>query len=501
VIPRADELRLQRVEADAERSSKPVEIPDFADPKFPEQAAYVNDPSQLIMLLCTRRAGKSLGVGRRLYKAALKRPGSSCLYIALTRDSAKKIMWKDVLKPLNKQFRLGAKFNETNLTVTLPNGSVIYLLGVDTTEEEKEKLLGQRYVEVAIDEAASFSIDLHALVYGILKPAVADFRGTICLVGTPGNLKRGIYFELTNGQNPCNPGTWQKSGWSGHRWDTTRNPYMRENWLAEIEELKANNPGIEQTPLFQQHYLGLWVIDESKLVYRYQIGRNDFDGKLPEILQGGWHFVLGVDLGFDDASSFTLGAYHDHDRRLFLPESHKKSQMDITDVATEIKRYGKAFDLDRTIVDGANKQAVEEMRKRHELALHAADKTGKADFIDIMNAEFIQARILLGPDAAPLREEYAGLIWDERGLEKGKREEHPNCSNHCADGALYLWRYCYQYLSQVIVPPPKQGSPEWQRAQLEEMRNAAIHEMESRRAALGLETEGVGDSSNWESGW
>jgi len=124
------------------------------------------------------------------------------------RDSAKKIMWKDVLKPISRQLMLNARFNETELTATLTNDSVIYLLGVDSAEEEKKKLLGQKYKLVVIDEAASFSVDLNELVYGVLKPSVADYRGTICLIGTPGNVKRGLFFDLTQGQDPSAAGTW-----------------------------------------------------------------------------------------------------------------------------------------------------------------------------------------------------------------------------------------------------------------------------------------------------
>ena len=65
------------------------------------------------------------------------------------------------------------------------------------------------------------SIDLNELVYGVLKPAVTDYRGTICLIGMPGNLKKGLFFELTQGQDPGSAGTWSKMGWSGHRWSAS----------------------------------------------------------------------------------------------------------------------------------------------------------------------------------------------------------------------------------------------------------------------------------------
>lgn len=433
----------------------------LVDHSFPEQAAFIEDQGKLQLLLCTRRAGKSWGAGTRLVRAALKHPGASCLFIALTRESAEKILWKDVLKVINRRSRLGAKFNESKLSMTLPNGSVIYLLGADADEDERQKLLGQKYAEVCIDEAASYSIDLFDLVIGILKPAVADYRGTICLIGTPGNLKHGLFYELTKGQNPREPGTWEIQGWKGHRWSAFQNPHIREKWQAEIDELVAANPLIEKTPSFQQNYWGIWVIDSSKLVYRYEEGRNDFK-TLPKLDPSGWHFVLAIDTGFVDATAFTVLQYHDDSRVLFIPESTKEPGLDLTGVAEKAAEIKGRYEIETTVIDGAAKQSVEEMNNRKGLEAVAADKKDKFDFIDIMNDEFIQERIKLGPGAASLKTEYATLIVDERKLKKGKREEHAGCPNHCADTALYGWRWCWQYLyEEPKAPPAKYGTPEY----------------------------------------
>ena len=461
-----------------ERVTKPV----FLDPAFPHQTSFVADPAKLKAALCTRRAGKSYGAGSYLLKEAWENPGCTCLYIALTRQSAKNILWKDVLKTINRKLALGCKFNETELSCTLPNGSVIYLLGVDATEEEREKLLGQKYRLVVIDEAASYTINLEELVYGTLKPAVADYRGTICLIGTPGNLKRGLFFDITNGK---------RAGWSLHRWSAFENPHIRDNWLAEIAELKAASPLIEETPLFQQHYLGRWVVDDSKLVYRYQPGRNDF-ANLPELPPSGWHYLLGIDLGYTDATAFVVGAYHDQSRVLYLVEALEETGLDISAVAARIKDYQARYSLDTLVVDGANKQAVEEMRRRHGLPLEAADKRGKADFIEQMNAEFIQGRIVLGPSCvwnrqsqpgAPgsLQEEYLGLIWDERALARGERKEHPNAPNHGADASLYLWKRAYQYLSEVPAKKHAPGTREAAEAEAAELKRLVLAQAEKAR--------------------
>jgi hypothetical protein len=125
--------------------------------------------------------------------------------------------------------------------------------------------------------------------------------------------------------------------------------------------------------------------------------------------------------------------------------AHKKAHCDITEVADQTKRLMGRFDFDRIIIDNANKQAVEEIRRRHDIPLTPAEKAGKADFIEIMNGDFISGNIKLHrKGAAPLIEEYGQLIWDERSP---RREEHPAAENHCADSMLYSWRHCYQYLS------------------------------------------------------
>jgi len=79
--------------------------------------------------VCTRRAAKSYSDELALAKAALERPDVSCLHIGLTREPAERIMWKGVLKAINRRHKLGIRFNESELSARFPNGSVIYLVG------------------------------------------------------------------------------------------------------------------------------------------------------------------------------------------------------------------------------------------------------------------------------------------------------------------------------------------------------------------------------------
>lgn len=472
-------------EPEPEATAAP-KLVSLIDENFPEQAAYIRDPARLKAIISTRRGGKSIAWAIEVLEDAREHAGANYLYIGLTKDSARKAIWKDGFKMLDARFGLGIKFNETKSEAHFPNGAVLYILGLDSTEEQQEKARGGKYRKILIDEAQSFTIDLSELINGPLRAATTDDRGTITVAGTPGVLRSGIFFDLTHDQDPGKPGRWTRDHmatagrWSGHRWAAEHNPHVREQVLEENASMIAVNPLIVETPAFQRERQGRWVLDDSKLVYRFNPRRNSYGGKLPEHI-GRWHHVLVVDLGFSDSSSFTVHGYHDHDTTLHVRRSYKRPGMDITAVAEEAKRLDAIYDFDEWVVDGANKQAVEEMINRHNIPWQAADKTGKADFIELLNAELILGTIKFstatceachGATLKPpcnecggtrtacgqLVEELGKLVWDDR---TDKREEHPSCENHCADGLLYGWRRCYQYLSKAPPKKPKIGSPEW----------------------------------------
>jgi hypothetical protein len=448
---------------------------------FAKQTAFVRDPAPLKAAWCTRRAAKSYSGGLGLYEAMLDTPGCSTLYLALTKASARGIMWKDILKSINAKHNLGAIFNESNLTMVLPNESIAYLTGVDAAEDEMDKLLGKKYRRIIIDEASVYHIDLRRLIYGILKPAIADYRGDIWLIGTASNITQGLFFDVTQGNEP---------GWSLHTWGALDNPYVAKQWQGELDEIDRLRPLFKQTTLFQQWYLNQWVIDTNKLVYWYNEGRNDYQG-LPHFHRGEWQYILGVDLGYrPDPSAFALVAFHEHDRTLYCLESDQKLEMDITDVADRIKWYESRYPIFKVIIDGSNKQAVEEMNRRHNVTVTAADKREKADFIELLNADFVQGLIRVDPKKnAGLIDDWKRLVWQTEGDKiVFPRKEHPGLSNHRTDGFLYAWRFAYNYMSARPKEPVKlKGKEEWMR-HTEKLMEEALERQIKHQAAEESET-------------
>ena len=413
----------------------------FGDPRFEAQFKFINDDSPLAAALCTRRAGKSYSAGLKLYKKAYEFPGSTVLYLALTRDSAKRIMWKDILKDIAKRYDIDIKTNSTALEVHLPNGSIIKLAGADASMKEREKFLGGKYPYVCVDEAGSFANELSDLIYEYLEPAVSDYNGSIDLIGTPTVFWQGFFCKVTEGE---------EKGWSIHKWNTSDNPFMKENWETRLKILKERNPRVEETPGYKRMYLGIWVRDLDNLIYKFQHDRNLID-KLPTTELAGQ--VLGMDLGFNDATAYALGQYYYHDENLYVAKTFKQDKQIIDDVVITIKDFINNHDIHTIVIDNASKQVVETLKVRfalYDVVIHAAEKRDKIEFIGIMNSDFIMGRIkLLKSETEDYVTELENLIKDPNKL---KTTEHEACDNHICDAGLYMWRFARNFRAEPEEP-------------------------------------------------
>lgn len=465
--------------------------PDIFQGAFHHQVDFVRDPAKLKALFCTRRSAKSYTAGIYLVYEALANPGCNCLFIGLTRASAKAIIWKDILRIIDRQFNLGAEFNQTDLTMTLPNGSVIAVTGVDAEQDEMNKLLGRKYRLVCIDEASMYTIDVRNLVYGVLGPAMTDpnaggQRGTICVMGTASNFPRGLFYDITTGS---------EAGWKRFQWTAHDNPYVAKQWQEALDEIARDRPLYMDTPQFKQWYLNQWVIDEEKLVYRFSLTKN-LVKSLPMLPREGWSYVLGVDTGWEDANAFVLTAYHANDPRLYVVKIHRQKKMTFDQVADRIQLFMRDPFMapHKVFIDGANKQGVESMRARSTIPFEYADKKDKATFIELCNADLVQARILVvdTPENRPLWDEMSSLVWVTDGDKiKFPKKEHPNLSNHLCDAFLYAWRNGYHYHSAPAEVKIPIGSKAWYEKQAED-----IWERE-RENLVNQDQKGLWPSEDW----
>lgn len=432
-----------------ELQKRQAPVPNILSECFPEQLAFIKDPAKRKKACLTRRSGKSTTAGIYLIQLALDHPRSKSVYVGLTKDTAKKVMWTDIFETIILKHKIPAKL--VGLQIRFSNGSIIQLTGADATYKEKDKLRGEKNIIAVIDECQSFTQDLETLVNSVILPTLTDLDGTLCMIGTPGN-QMGLHYWWQINDPKAEGNIWQDFHWTWRQ-----NPHVKDNIEKYLEELIAANPLIETTTGFKQEWLGQWVIEESARVYQSTRALNYISSLPSSLLDSHAVHLLSVDLGYTDASAFVVSCYNQNfNDKMYVLESSKIPKLTISGVAEKIKDYQKRYNFRLMVVDAANRQAVEEMRLIHALPLWAADKAGKEAHISILNSDFKTANVLiLAPTNPELIKELESLIWDQRAILQGKHKEDPRKENHLTDALLYGHHASrhYWYQPKIIINP------------------------------------------------
>ena len=161
----------------------------FEPHAFQRQAKAIVSMFRFAVLVCHRRWGKTVFAVMELILAAAftEKPDFRGAYIAPFRKQAKDVTW-DYFKRFAGKMP-GVSFNETELTVSFPNGARITLYGADNAEA----LRGLYFDYVILDEVA----DMKPHVWGeIVRPTLADRKGRALFIGTPKGMN--LFFELYN---------------------------------------------------------------------------------------------------------------------------------------------------------------------------------------------------------------------------------------------------------------------------------------------------------------
>lgn len=154
----------------------------------PAAAAVHRSQARFRVLIAGRRFGKSRLAETELVEMALTKPGSHSVYLAPSRVQAKQILWAGLKERIPAGWIQNK--NETALTLTLLNGSVIQLFGADYSDS----LRGISANLIVVDEFC-FVRDLSSSMAS-LRPMLSTTRGKMLLISTPaggGSTAHDIY--------------------------------------------------------------------------------------------------------------------------------------------------------------------------------------------------------------------------------------------------------------------------------------------------------------------
>lgn len=487
-------VRRRRENEEAQKKSESVEvIGTVADRMRDELVPMFKEPwdarHAVTDFLTGRRLGKSEYLCRLVLRGAWENPRSINPLILPTAKQARYALWPILVRTQRQHFP-EARVNESEMRMYLPEGGIVGCGGCEHAEDVV-KWFGIPFEEAAIDECGNFKDHLKDLHNDAIRPGTMDFNGRITRSGNPGLLLRGPWFDWT--------GPSRKATTPLYKGDARMNPYIEkmsgvkpEDFMRTVAEENGwewivNDDGtddiIRSTATFVRLYLGCWAQDSGSLVYPYQAYKKievegveqevawNYAAALPTISSSGdpilesyWRYVIGMDIGFVDDTTYIVLATHPAVKEQYFVHAEGHSQW-IDDLkierAIELRQQ---FNEARLIIDpgGGGKNVIETLTTprpgREAIPASVANKVQKALGIRELRDAMIAGNIKFTPEAQPLIDEMMVLGWD-----KWKQQHDPNGVDHYCDGALYAKRASNHHVFDPTAgkPPPERGTNEW----------------------------------------
>lgn len=425
---------------------------------FQEQFQFISDPAKFKVAVCSRRSGKTVACAAHLIHEAINKPGRVCLYITLSRINAKRIIWSELLS-INRRYQLEGETNETELSISFPNGSIIYLSGAKD-KSEIEKFRGLAISLCYIDECQSFRSYIKELIDDVIGPSLMDYAGSLCLIGTPGPLPSGYFYDCSQ----------PSSAWSRHSWTFWQNPFISQKSGLSHQEILQNELTrrgiVADDPSIQREFFGKWVLDSDSLLYHYTEAKNHYD-VLP---QASYNYIMGIDLGFKDADAIAILAWSEASAVTYLVEEVVQDKQGITELVDEIQRLQKKYDVSKMVIDegGLGKKIAEEIRRRHHIPVQAAEKQRKMETVAFLNDHLRTGRFMAHGRSRFAQDSYLVEIDRDKSTPDRIRVKDTYHSDIC-DAVLYAFKESPAFTYRPPRPVHKWGTPQWQEEEVERM--------------------------------
>lgn len=448
----------------------------------PQQYAMVVDMSPHISALCPRRAGKSYGGCMAALITGELQPGRISLIISLNKQQLRRIYWSggpSGLYMLARKYNLKLEFNSTYLRWEHENGSIGYLLGCED-DEQMEVIRGLEADLYLIDECKSFApMKLAKLIDDIIDPQAASRNGRLMLIGTPGFIAAGPFYEATclkavdedglpfavhiGTEDPAQRTPKGDLLWSLHTWTLQANSAKPEQWTRALLK-KKQKKWADDNATWQREYLGMWTVTSEGLVFNYALCKESCtwspevskDNPLGLPAEGGpWRLIGGLDIGYEAPTAFVICAYSGQLRQLRHVYDFSGRHMLTHEIAAMVNQAQRKFGTIEVIyADMANLGVAmaTELIQDYGLPLEKSDKRNKNDYIELINSAFSLGELLIIPgttletqlltNAWDIDEEYErkDMSAKENMARMSKLVEDKSIPNDSADALVYLYR-------------------------------------------------------------
>ena len=280
------------------------------------QQSIGDDQTRFRVIIAGRRFGKTYLSVREMAKFA-RHPKRKIVYIAPSYRQGKQTVWADLKEKLG---RLGwiKRVNETELTITLINGSLIMLRSADNYDSMRG--LGIDFV--VFDEFADIAVQTWTEV---IRPALSDREGHAMFIGTPkgmGNWAKDLWDQ---GQNPAT------IDWSSYQYTTLDGGNVSE------EEIEAAKQDLDERT-FRQEYMATFETYSGAVYYAFDRSQLFDIKQLEPVVANNETMHIGVDFNVNPMSAVVSVKRGD---RLYVVDAIEIYGSNTQELCDEIKmKYG-----------------------------------------------------------------------------------------------------------------------------------------------------------------
>jgi hypothetical protein len=237
------------------------------------QTAVATSEARFRVVIAGRRWGKTFLAIRETAKIA-RYPDKRVFLVYPTYRQAKQVIWEP-LKYRLMDLNWVDKVNESDLTITLKNGSRISLRGADNPDS----LRGVGLDGVIMDE---FAMIEQSAWTEVLRPTLSDRRGTAMFISTPMGTANWAYDLYNRGRDP-----------EEHQWESWSFRTIDGGNVSEQEIEQARRDLDERT--FNQEYLATFETYQNRIYYAFDRAYNSqsWTKDFPEMLYIGLDFNVG----------------------------------------------------------------------------------------------------------------------------------------------------------------------------------------------------------------
>lgn len=362
-------------------------------------------------------SGKSHGVVQKVVlKACRKWPyPRKVLWLRKVDRTIKDSIFADVLDCLSRwQLLPLCKVNQTNYTITLPNGAQFLFKGMQDPERIKSI---KGLSDVVMEEASEFTLD--------------DYTQLTLRLREPKHRQRQLFCMF----NPVSKVNWTYKQWFAPdaEYDPSRvavhhstykdNRFLDADNIATIEALKKNNPA----------YYKIYTLGEfatlDKLVFptfEKRRLRADSLNKFPSL--------FGLDFGYTNDPSVFIHVKADvKSKVLYVLEEYVKKGMLNDEIAQAIKSLGYA--KEKITADAAEKKSIAEIKRNGIYRIRPAEK-GPNSVVQGVNflKEF---KIVVDDRCVKTIEELENYTYKKDKATNEYTNEPVDSYNHCIDAIRY----------------------------------------------------------------